>query len=182
MKKILIILFLFPIFINAQTFKKVYDFGYSFFPKTTIEINDGYLIGGWANINSQSTFNYKIIKLDKQGKIVNQSERDENIFESMQEVWAINDTTYGAVGLFAEDNDSTVKIFYYKLNSNLQIIAKDTFYFHDDIPYSYECLHRMSSDLYKDKNNNIVFVIDLSLKEPYDDQLSIIKFNSNGEF
>ena len=173
-----------PFIINAQTFKKVYTFEKSTIPIISIETNDGYIIGNFiynGNVhNIRYKFNSNLIKLDKYGNIKKQINIDNNYIDCIQEIWTINDTTYGALSVFAEEDSSKFKVCYFQFNNNLEISIKDTLYFKDSIA-GVNGLKHIASDLYIDKNNNTVCTISLYPFHPLKYQLLIMKINNKGK-
>jgi len=175
MKNLLLLILLIPFVVNAQTFEKIINFNADIIRSDICEIENGYLLSFQLRDDYNVKVKSKILKLNYYGDLISIVDFNNYYTESILRITDNKDNTYSAFGFFSEDKDSLIKIIYYRLGKNLEIINKKTFnttvYLSDIKDFGY-----IHTSIYC--NNNIIFSLSINSSNGLTYFLEITK---NGE-
>jgi len=178
MKNLLLLILLIPFVVNAQTFEKIINFNADIIRSDICEIENGYLLSFQLRNDDNIKIKSKILKLNRYGELISIADFNNYYTERILRIVDNGNNTYSVFGYICESKDSLVKIIYYKLNDNFQIINKKVFntstYFNNVISFSH-----IYSNIYINNNGNIIFFLNLG---DFQNKLTyFLEINKTGE-
>jgi hypothetical protein len=160
----------------CQTFEKTINFAQINRPYNLIETTDGFVVSVGLYSDGHSEIKQSnLIVLNKSGEIVINKEFRDYYMQTLTDLWNINDSTIGVLGYASVHPDSMLKIIYYQLDSELNIVSQ-TDYTTEIILDSY-----IITDICQNQENHTVYQLSFFYNNHEKKGMYFMEFSKQGD-